>query len=111
MRYVELIEAPLHEPPSIEKFANNIKTIKQNCQPYLQQNPNALFRHALYRGIGSRYSELVVRKEVRLGSRRPKDMPYQLHQFINGYFQQEHGAAFRNAMFTTGSAEVATEYG
>jgi len=90
---------------------NQVKTIRQNCQPYLTQNRDAINRFPLYRGVKKTNEAKVIRKEVRLDDRKPKDMPLKLHQFINGYFKKHYGAAFRNAMFVTSSVGNASEYG
>ena len=109
MRYRELITEGATELATI---LNLTRTIKQNCQPYLQQNSGAVNRYALYRGVRStKGAPNGIRKEVRLTDRKPKDMPHSLHQFINGYFKKNYGAAFRSAIFATGSSGSAGEYG
>lgn len=90
---------------------NQVKTIRQNCQPYLTQNRGAINGFPLYRGVKKTNEASVIRREVRLGNRKPKDMPLELHQFINGYFKKHYGAPFRNAMFVTSSVGNASEYG
>jgi len=117
MRFNEFITEDFAAEQIILNYA---RTIKQNCQPYLQQNPSAIFRYPLYRGVkplggfrsGSGVGDAnVIRKEVRLTNRKPSDMTIELHQFINGYFKQEYGAAFRSAMFASGSPDQASDYG
>ena len=107
MRHYELTEDFATE----QIILNQIGTIKQNCQPYLQQNRDAVNRFPLYRGVKKTKHANVIRKDVRLGDRKPSDMPLDLHQFVNGFFKQEYGAPFRNAMFVTGSSGTAGEYG
>jgi len=98
---------------------NQVGTIRQNCQPYLQQNGGAIDHDALYRGVkppgghsvtGDGDAD-VIRKEVRLTDRRPSDTPRELHNFVNQYFQTHYGAPFRTAMFASGSQGQANDYG
>lgn len=109
MRHYELTEAL--DFATEQTILNVAGTIKANCQPYLQQNKDAVNRFPMYRGVRKTNNANVIRKEVRLSDRKPKDMPYDLHQFINGYFKQNYGGAFRNGMFVSGSPGVSSEYG
>ena len=109
MRYRELTEDFATE----QTLINYAGTIRQNCQPYLKQNPSAIIRHTLYRGVkmrGPKFAD-IIRKEVRLKNRKPSDMPLFLHKFINGYFKKEYGSSFRSSMFAGGSLMSAQDYG
>ena len=112
MRYRELTEDFAEK----QTLINIAGTIRQNCQPYLTQNPSAIIRHPLYRGVKQRGNHSagpshIISKEVRLTNRKPSDMPVDLHKFINGYFKKEYGAPFRNAMFANGGYSAAKDYG
>lgn len=115
MRHYELTEDFATE----QTVLNQAKTIRQNCQPYLKQNTDAINRYPMYRGVkppgGHSVTGVgdanVIRKEVRLTNRKPSDMPFELHEFINNYFQEEYGAPFRSAMFVIGSSGQAGAYG
>lgn len=116
MRYHELIT---EDSGAEQSVLNAAKTIRQNCLPYLTENRDAINRHPLYRGVKPPGGHSVtgagdanvIRKEVRLTDRKPTDMPYDLHQFINGYFKQQYGSSFRSAMFVSGSSGMASDYG
>lgn len=116
MRYRQLIKEDF---ASEQTILNAAKTIKQNCQPYLQQNKDAINRYPMYRGVKPPGGHSVtgagdanvIRKDVRLTDRKPSDMPRELHHFINQYFMQNYGAAFRTAMFVSGSSAMASDYG
>jgi hypothetical protein len=124
MRHYELTEAKLdsrrHDLSGAQKnILLYCELIKKDCQPYLQQNPDAVTKNPLYRGVKPPGGHSVsgegdadyIYKDIRLTDRKPSDMPYDLHQFINGYFKQEYGASFRSAMFVTGSVGTAGDYG
>lgn len=85
--------------------------IRDKCQPYLEQNISPALWTPLFRGLGKSMSDETVQKRVRLDNRTPADMPSYLHQYINEYFVDYHGAPFRNAMFCTGSSVEASGYG
>lgn len=109
----------------IEDFAteqtllNAAGTIKQNCQPYLKLNKDAMISRSLYRGVKPPGGFSVtgagdanfIRKDIRLTDRRPSDMDEDIYEFFNKYFTEMYGAPFRNAMFASGSSGDAADYG
>ena len=69
MRYIELIT---EDAATEQVIMNQVKTIRQNCQPYLAQNRDAINRFPLWRGVKKTNDANVIRKEVRLDGRKPK---------------------------------------
>jgi hypothetical protein len=95
----------------VEVF-NALKQIKKECQPFLKAVDYQPFnKYAILRGLKNTNGELHVKKQVRLGDRKPKDTPHDLHEIINDYFTDKFGEPFRNAMFVVGSDRIAGEYG
>jgi len=85
--------------------------IKRDCQPYLQEAKPFDPYKQLMRGMGKATKNFIDNKSIRLDERTPKDIPKQLHDKINQYFNQKFGGSFRNALFATGDYIQAENYG
>jgi len=95
------------EPDELKRY---IELIKRDCQPYLQQAKPFDSYTQLLRGMGGR-NDNFLKKQIRLENRKPKDIPQELHNRINQYFEQHYGASFRNALFTSSDYIQAENYG
>lgn len=112
MRYSELTEAKGASDEEIEMS----QLIKRDCQPYLAQNPRALSRLAMYRGIRvpepwDRNDPTTLRKDIRVDDRMVSDSKPLVHDFMNKMFTELYGEPFRNAMFVNGRSGMVTQYG
>jgi hypothetical protein len=112
MRFNEIEEKSYELPLEQIEVA---KTIRQNCQPYLQQNPHAVDKYAMYRGIGlqgfTRRDSTVIYKKIRVDDRYVTHSSPYFHKFFNKKFTELYGAPFRNAMFVNGQSAKVAEYG
>lgn len=87
-----------------------IKAIKQHCQPYLKSIDNDIEQYRMFRGMRGT-DAVVMTGRVRLDKRSPKNTGDETHKYINRYFQVRYGERFRDAMFVSGSADFAKDYG
>ena len=97
-----------------EKTMSNFKfmgKIKRDCQPYLKQAGNMVFRNGLWRGLGLDNPSARMTKTARLGDRIPRDMDQGLHEKLNVFFNNTYGHPYRNGVFVTGDADEASQYG
>ena len=92
-----------------ESMKPAVEKIKRDCKPFLNEIGNDL-SYAIYRGIkGSNAHAMTGR--VRLQDRKPMGTGHEIHDYLNDYFTQAFGAPFRSAMFVSGSANFAKDYG
>jgi len=94
------------EEHSQEEIIGYCNTILTECQPFLQQ----CGRRWMWRGVRSQ-PDAFIHKEIRVANRKPKDTPGRLHKKFNAVFMKEHGAPFRNAMFSAGKPGAVDDYG
>ena len=87
-----------------------VELIKKDCQPYLQEAQPFTPENSLLRGLGSS-TQTFMKKAIRLDDRKPKDIPLELHNRINDFFDQKYGESFRNAMFCSSDYIQAENYG
>lgn len=91
--------------------------ILKDCQFFLKEinfHPENVFYHGLFRGIGIKTNDEknILRKWRVNDSREPKDMPRELHDTLDDFFEEEFGTRFRSeSLFATGSKSMAREYG
>lgn len=87
-------------------LAKVAKTIKANCGPYLKYKSTTPF----YRGMRTQLRDLT--EFTTLKNRAPKDMPLEIHQYLDNWFSANLGNRWRsNATFATGSSVEAIQYG
>lgn len=100
---------PLSEA-TIENFKFMAK-IKRDCQPYLKQAGNLVFREGMWRGLGLDNPSERMTKTARLDDRVPRDMDQDLHESLNVFFNDTYGHPYRNGVFVTGDRAEASQYG
>jgi len=112
-QYQDWLERWKIEPEryEIEALYNAVKLIAKECKPFLKQVDYDPFNeYAMFRGI--RYTdETLLKKEIRVDGRMPKDTPDQLHNKLNAYFQHHYGENWRDSIFVTGDDGQAEFYG
>ena len=118
MRLSEFIKAGKQPPPNAVNSSPGqtpeevVEILKRECQPFLQATNN--LEYNLYRGIRSIIpfdGQILHSTRCPIG-RRPKDSPLFLHKVADKWFFDKTGIAFRsNAIFCTGNAAEAIEYG
>lgn len=113
MRLNELEDAYAKKPMLLD-YPRIVQFIQENCQPYLQANPNL---RSLYRGVPD--GPMVFTKPVR-PNRRPRDSFRPVHNFMNLLIHKAGKTADRtNSVFAIGTkvdtdgtgTDMATYYG
>jgi len=102
------------EYPRSEKIpkdvANLMQAVKIHCKPYLEAVDGSILKYGLYRGLKfGRHP--IIKKQVRLDGRQPKDSNQSMHDIFNDRFVEHFGEPFRNALFVTNDSSDASEYG
>jgi len=95
--------------PELARTMAFMETVKLDSQPYLKEIDYNLRGNQLYRGVINTTKPFIA-KTVRLKNRNPKDTSLDLHNKINGYFQEIYGAPFRNSIHVTSDLDQASEY-
>ena len=86
-------------------------SVRNKCRTYLEEvNFRPCSEYGLYRGLQNANADYVSKK-IRTQDRNPKDSTKQLHTLLNKFYTENFGANFRDAMFCTGSYELAQEFG
>ncbi len=85
-------------------------TIKRDCKPYLKLIEDSWKYSALFRG-GQAYKGIIKKKKGHLTSRRPKDTPLWLHEYVNNKLTEIAGWPVRNGVSTTTDPWQASSYG
>ena len=108
MRLDELF-SPLNEENDLRSKENVESFIKQNCQPYLEANPN--FRqNRLFRGVNKRPKNPFVAPVNQ--NRAPIDISIYIQQGIDDELERQGFKALRgNSIFATGDGDVPYDYG
>lgn len=85
-------------------------TVQKACAPFIKELKSTKSYRFLYRGTEKRVD--VIRKIRRRKDRTPKDMPYDVHTFLDDSFERVFGWNARSeGVFTTSSSMEATTYG
>ena len=100
----------------LQMLKHEFDQIKQDCQPYLQQNKSPIFRTPMFRGMDPVRSLIqtasdVIKKQVRLKDRRTTDIPDSVSSTMNDWMTKEFGEPFRHALFVSGNENMANNYG
>ena len=113
-KQIEPLEQPDDKYQSIKEWQQEIAPavarIKQDCQPYLQAIRGDLQGYPIFRGLQGTNS-MVMTGRVRLDDRRPAGMEQEQHDLLNMYFTERYGEPYRNALFVSGDANFAKDYG
>jgi len=113
MKIIELFEADEDEQQDREiELMHAIKTIKQDCQPFLEQaGGRLLFRGSNSFVSGKGPSKLFQKRTVRT-DRKPLSTDLLVHQASDDWFHDEFGIRGRSAaVFATGDHTAANTYG
>ena len=87
-----------------------METVKQHCQPYLELIDNNIKKYRMFRGLRGT-DAITMTGRVRLSGRKPFSTGTNMHKYVNRYFQIRYGEPFRDAMFVSGKADFAKDYG
>jgi hypothetical protein len=91
---------------SESELAYATKLIQANCASYLRYGLSIPF----FRGTHTRYTEITEYTTIK--NRSPKDMPLEIHQFLDNWFAVKLGHRWRSeATFATGSETESKQYG
>lgn len=93
-----------------KSLAPVIKRIKAECQPYLDAIEYNVLEYRLYRGMKGTDAPYMTGR-VRLTGRKPQATGTHVHEAVNGYFIDQFGEPFRNALFTSSNPNFAADYG
>jgi len=84
------------------------KFVKENCSQFRRQSDNRY----MYRGISPKSTRAERFIGTPVANRRPQDMPFQFHSFMDNLFLQKFDWRARSsAIFCTGDTDQAKYYG
>lgn len=86
-----------------------LEILLRDCAPIIAEYKEV--GTPLMRGMSSTTIAPMTVMHPRLDGRAPKDTSIHVHDYINKYFMQHHGAPFRNAIFATSDWDATEHYG
>jgi len=106
----EEYEGPGLSPETLILCKQVAAKLKKDCQPFLAATNN--FKLELFRGINDFKGLPLLSKHKCPRNRSPVDSSRVIHKITDDWFKKNTGIGFRsNAIFSTGRASIASDYG
>ena len=86
-----------------------VSILRKDCSDYIKNKPHG--HYYIYRGASLPYNT-IFKKKISRKNRKPKDMPEEVHEYLNKEFKKAFGWDVRSeGVFCTGDSNEAEGYG